>query len=288
MTSPYEDSLPTEDETHTAISTGDANDPWIDVASGETLLHNAAYRWDVARVSSLLEEGASPFAVNNRGSTPVDYAVCEARQWQWEKKGWPNGHDCASILRLLVARGARLDHKDANGATLLHNHVQGLIGTGLEVEGGLKEMFHVLLEHGNPVDSADGAGYTALHRAAGVGNEKAVEVLVKDCGANIEARTNRKGTALHVAIERGYGKETGLLLIQLGADEEAKDASGRIPKELIAEGMLMKFERNHGVRGEGRGRGERRRRPSLFHWGRDVYGQGRQGRGRGRGRRVSL
>lgn len=275
-----EGSPPPEDETHTAISTSDANDPWIDVASGETLLHNAAYRWDVARVSSLLEEGAAPCAVDHRGFTPVDYAVREVRQWQWEKKAWPNGHDCASILRLLVARGARMDYRDANGATLLPHVVQNLIGTALEVGGGLKEMFHVLLEHGNPVDSADFAGYTALHRAAGVGNEKAVEVLVKDCGANVEARNYKELTALHVAIERGYVKETGSLLIQLGADEEAKDASGRVPKELLGEGMLMKFERNHGVPVQGRGRGWRPRRQSLFH---RVKWQGR-----GRGRRVSF
>ena len=44
-----------------------------------------------------------------------------------------------------------------------------------------------------------------------VGNERAVELLVKDCRVNIEARNNREGTVSYAAFERGLEKEIALL-----------------------------------------------------------------------------
>lgn len=99
---------------------------------------------------------------------------------KWQEASCSNGYYCALSLQFLVARGAGLDHRDGDRQTLLHYAVQNIIdddslGWPLQVVGGPKEILHVLLGNNNAVDTADWIGYTALHRAAGVGNKKAVE-----------------------------------------------------------------------------------------------------------------
>lgn len=75
-----------------------------------TLLMLVSVRGHAATVSCLLDAGADPNAVNTNGETALILAA-SAR--------WPD------VVRVLIAAGAEVDHRDALGMTALHRAVLG-------------------------------------------------------------------------------------------------------------------------------------------------------------------
>jgi ankyrin repeat protein len=179
---------------------------WLYV--GDTSLHLAAAGlWtDIAGV--LLASGADPNAKNRRGATPLHYA-CDPRPGLG---GAWNPTAQASLIELLVGRGAEIDHGDRGGATALHRAVRArsvaavrqLLALGARTDRTLKKSRSL-----------------PLHLA------------VQPTGAS--------GTAgmLSDQIEIIH------LLLQRGADPAVGDAAGRTPKdwarnERIAKALLAK------------------------------------------------
>jgi ankyrin repeat protein len=70
-----------------------------------------------------------------------------------------------------------------------------------------------------------GLGYSALHLAAKSGNSAVIDML-REAGADLEAKDKRGDTALHIAAKNG-NIEVMAKLKELGADLEAKDGSGK-------------------------------------------------------------
>ena len=81
---------------------------------------------------------------------------------------------------------------------------------------------------GPSLGSRDGIGRTPLHLAIRFGAEPAVVAVLLEYGADIEARDDFHNTPLHAAIEGG-NPDTVLLLIEHGADIEARDDIGANP-----------------------------------------------------------
>ncbi len=75
-----------------------------------TLLMLASVRGHIATASCLLNAGADPNAVNINGETALILAA-SAR--------WPD------VVRVLIAAGAEVDHRDALGMTAVHRAVLG-------------------------------------------------------------------------------------------------------------------------------------------------------------------
>ncbi|XP_071568899.1 uncharacterized protein [Temnothorax nylanderi] len=83
-----------------------------------------------------------------------------------------------------------------------------------------------LLREGVFVDTADSAGYTALHYATRAGHVRVCEILLEH-GAKVNARTrSMRATPLHRAACAGHVEVVDLLLRQ-GATPDLTDADGR-------------------------------------------------------------
>lgn len=89
------------------------------------------------------------------------------------------------------------------------------------------------LNAGARVDTADAAGDTPLHWAAGVGSETLVLELLR-AGADLESRDNGGWTPLFYAVRSGDLDKVAALL-EAGADENARDAAGRGPLDQATE-----------------------------------------------------
>lgn len=157
-----------------------------------TVLHGAAASGDVEMIMLFIELGCNIEAINDEGSTTLDIAVkCQNRD--------------ASLV--LLEFGASMNSSDINGWTPLHSTCwkgnldicADLVEKGCDILAVNKDgrlPLHVaafnnfpkictyLVLNGAPLESSDLQEMTPLSLAAGAGNLKAVEALLK-AGANV-------------------------------------------------------------------------------------------------------
>jgi cytohesin len=145
--------------------------------------------------------------------------------------------------RLLLEHGARVDVTCAHGRTPLHWAVAGepdsrllnhhdmvckealAAGRGREPMGSISAEHQaaslattrLLLEHGARPDAADSQGNTALHRACSVGGKAEHMLLLLQRGADVNARTHSGMTPLLLAARAGLPDAVAVLL-QAGGD----------------------------------------------------------------------
>lgn len=208
-------------------------------AAGSTLLHHAAAFGTIDTMTLLLDEGAPVNAKNNRGSTPLHWAI----------------HDEAKV-RLLLARGAAVNARQVEGRTPLYQaaslgNAAPIVRSLLDKDAdpniaiangrtplmaaagrGDVETMTMLLDAKAKVDVKNGAGETALILAAADGNPHAVRLLL-DRGADARARTKRNETALGNAGTAG-NEETVKLLLDRGAEVNVRNIRGYSPLMLAA------------------------------------------------------
>ena len=105
--------------------------------AGNTPLHNAAYKGDVAEITALLEKPDVKIdAVEKRGLTPLMLAA---------------GHGHADAVKLLLEKGADPKLKSKDGATALHK----------ASEAGNLTVVELLLKAGADPGAVDSKGRTA-------------------------------------------------------------------------------------------------------------------------------
>ena len=145
-------------------------------ANGETPLHKAAG----LSTSTLLEKFIGLFDdVNDQDNWSKHAPLFWAVHWGWEEN-----------VLLLHKNGARLDVRDANGETLLHE----------TVNWNSENTARLLLDMGIKIDATDDLGRTALYCAAEKGNVSFVKLLLSR-GADIDIAMHGGGKALDVAKE---------------------------------------------------------------------------------------
>jgi ankyrin repeat protein len=121
--------------------------------------------------------------------------------------------DLKEVERLLSLDPTVVNCRDEYGFTPLH----GVVGEDHF------EMAELLIARGADVNARNDSGVTPLHLAA---NPEMVRILVKN-GAELEARENGGGTPLHIVSEHPEALDVMQELLELGADVNAKDDSGR-------------------------------------------------------------
>jgi hypothetical protein len=99
----------------------------------------------------------------------------------------------------------------------------------------------LLLEHGADARAKTDAGLTALHRAAFHGDARLVKLLL-DAGAPVNVADDRAFTPLMMAVN-SWRKNPDVvrMLLDRGADPQAKDASGRTVSQWAATGANRKI-----------------------------------------------
>lgn len=159
-------------------------------AAGATPLHHAAGYASLATMQFLLDQGADCNLTNRRKSTPLFWAI----------------HDEAKV-RLLLARGAQVNHKQAEGRTPLFQ------AAGL---GNATAIVRLLLDSGADPGATTANGQTPLHMAALRGNRASLKLLLAR-KVNVNARAGNGATALMGASSSGDSIAVQILLAA-GAD----------------------------------------------------------------------
>jgi ankyrin repeat protein len=208
-------------------------------AGDSTLLHHAAGFGTLETMRWLIDSGATVGATNRRASTPLHWAI----------------HDEAKV-RLLIERGAPVNHKQAEGRTPLY--LAAILGDGqrtlkLLLENGADPniksangrtplmitatrgdtgAMRILLDAKAAVDARDSSGETALMVAASNGSAASVKLLLER-GADARAQTKRDETALGNAGTSG-NEDVVRMLIAAGADVNQRNLRGYSPLMLAA------------------------------------------------------
>jgi ankyrin repeat protein len=194
----------------------------------------AARRGDLAQVRALLEAGADP-NIDRKTYSPLMFAA-------------GNGH--VEMTRLLIAHGARVEHRDHNGDRALlwaaqRGHaatVRLLLAAGAAADSdddpyritplmkasryGHPEVARLLLAARAGVNRRDHTDDTSLHRAALTRNAELVALLLR-AGADPRAVGKYLNeTPLHVSVAYGT-TETVRLIAAAGVALDARDHKGR-------------------------------------------------------------
>lgn len=119
-------------------------------------------------------------------------------------------HGSLECLELLVSTGARLDARDIENWTTLHEAVKA-------GDERIEILSYLLGEHNFDVNVVDDDGWTPLHVAARFSSTKAVDILIK-AGCDVNARTEDKQTALLLASAQATSAEVFRQLLANGAD----------------------------------------------------------------------
>ncbi|KAF7114733.1 hypothetical protein CNMCM5793_009684 [Aspergillus hiratsukae] len=208
----------------------DQTDPY-----GDTALHRAARRGNLAVVKWLLNQSVSIDAAGKHRRTPLMLAVYSRND---------------AVVEQLLQHGARLDARDVNHATVLHlafmGKFEGMVasepphGTEPSLETlnsdpilkadlkcglpGLSNIVKMLLEAGADLEAKNAMDETPLARAALDGSTSAVRLLLEK-GANVEPRDKFGYVPLLWAACLGHTAVVCLLL-EYGASIDSAKADG--------------------------------------------------------------
>lgn len=141
------------------------------------------------------------------------------------------------VIRILERQGANklaLNKKGLTPAKMLYlkgklNHKLRLACQFGDVSGAA-----YFIEKGADINSASKkTGATPLMDACWAGNKEIVNLLMV-CGADISLKNNRKNTALHLAIQRGFSDLVPILMKGIHSDKamKVKNYIGLLPEDL--------------------------------------------------------
>ncbi|XP_062997471.1 ankyrin repeat domain-containing protein 27 [Elgaria multicarinata webbii] len=157
----------------------------------------------------------TPFSRDDRGFTPLHIAAICGQ---------------ASLIDLLVSKGAVVNATDYHGSTPLH----------LACQKGYQNVTLLLLHYKASTEVQDNNGNTALHLACTYGHEDCVKALVyydvHSCKLDIG---NEKGdTPLHIAARWGY---QGIIevLLQNGASPDVQNRTKETPVQCALNSTIL-------------------------------------------------
>ena len=177
----------------------------VDGVNRTPLMH-AARSKNAETIEVLLDAGADIQARDRLGNTPLS---------------WASGFGIADGVQVLIDAGA-----DANTVDSVLGYTPLIWASGF----GDPVSISILIEAGADVTVNDFAeGRTPLMHAVRTGKKEGVATLIA-AGAKVNGIDNSKSTALHIAAEsNNVMLDKVQLLVQAGADVNAKNASGETP-----------------------------------------------------------
>ena len=169
-------------------------------------LFDAVRMGDTQRVSDLLKKGADPNALNeNEGTTPLHAAILLR---------YPE-----PMARILVDAGADVNAKDISGMTAWEE------GKVYEEHQRINRSSYQGVPEFIKSKDSEHVNQPELHIAVYQGDTKRVSDLLKK-GADVNKKNSSGATPLHVAVHLRHPEPMARILVDAGADIEAKDNSG--------------------------------------------------------------
>jgi len=172
-------------------------------ADGKTLLILAARERDVILVRDLIAAGADIDGASGNGATALMFAAVRGD---------------IEIQRVLIDAGADVNAVGGFGWTAL------MVASVKGHAGAVRQ----LLMGGADPNLRDIYGWTALMRAVYEGREKVVQALLEQPGIDLGGKNDQGTTALHLAAGKGNEALTRSLLLA-GANPSMGDRKGRTP-----------------------------------------------------------
>ena len=164
-------------------------------SDGNTSLHIAVYgNCNKQTLQQIIDKGVSVNALNNRRETAL---VCACKSAQGDS------------VKVLLKAGADPKIADAQGYTCLHTAV---------LKSCSKEILQTIIDHGADVNATDKQNASSLTIACDIGDEDAINVLLKAGADANNADLVYGNSCLYSATLGGCSKETLQAMIDHGAD----------------------------------------------------------------------
>ena len=161
--------------------------------SGDTLLHRCCRVGDIGFACLLLGNGADPNARNRAGKCPLHYATIGGYQY---------------LVHELLKAGANVNLATPQGDTAMH----------FAARKGHSPLVRSLLDPAVNADALakNNTGYTPLHEAAAAGQDKVVELLLKNRSLGIAERRSLLPRVRRAAELHGHDQTAALILAAEG------------------------------------------------------------------------
>ena len=166
-------------------------------------------------VRALLEAGAIPDAVSDRGSTALIQACHFGR---------------LGVVEELLKNGASVEQSNDKNTTALMRASQE----------GHEEVVKLLIQHGCMVNRCNDERMNALMLCSQRGHVGVVKLLI-EAGIDIDAVTNQNSTSLMLAVKRKH-LEVAKILVSSGAELKHKDNKSRTVLDTAKRTGLPEFE----------------------------------------------
>ena len=185
-----------------------------------TPLHVAALK-NINITKYLLDKGADVNAVNNHGLTPLFIAVYDNNKFATAKEILKDDNtllqEHMKLIRLLISKGADINHKSNYGKTVLH----------FATQEKNTDLVKFLVDNGANINLPDADGDTVLHFAVHQKNTALVKFLVGK-GADINIRNKKNQSAIYLAALNDQ-MDVVLFLLEKGAEIDQKSAYMLLP-----------------------------------------------------------
>ena len=189
-----------------------------DLSVGDYSNFGSPFKFPLESVAGCLAAGTGLETPKRRGQPPIFWL--------------PAGN--IEVLELLLDAGAEVGVRAYAGFTPLHLVAMFFRGgTDYSIAAA-----RALVQAGADADARDPGGWSPLHMAANASRfsrdaaSTEMEALLVQAGADVNARTEDGRTPLHLAL---YSPAVALRLLELGADREARDDSGRVADPVSCE-----------------------------------------------------